>query len=195
MLQRTLAGLAALAILSACVGNSSSSPASLSGPTALSVSVQPGDFPTGMNKCRVSADIDTYLNNLKARDPNGYTSFKSDWDSAQKQGATAAYMAFYADSSAHCADMDFNISPLTLAGLTYAVVWSFVIQFKDEASAGKGYTSESIFGFSPSTAKNSGDPVVEGTQTGLAQTPSCWTNQPSRCTSSTGRTRPLSATS
>jgi len=147
-------------------GNPSRSPATTAGATALSVSVQPGDLPKDMRKCSVSGDIEAYLNRLKVMDPNGYPSSKSDWDSAQKQGATAGYMGFYTDSSAHCTDMNFNISPLTLAGLKYGVVWSFVIQFKDEASASKGYTSESIFGFSPSTAKG-GPGAIVGTMSGL----------------------------
>ena len=46
---------------------------------------------------------------------------------------------------------------------------NFVIQFKDEATATKGYTSESIFGFSASSLKSGGAPVVEGTATGLTK--------------------------
>jgi hypothetical protein len=147
-------------------GNPLSSPAANASATALSVSVQPGDLPKDMRKCSVSGDIEAYLNRLRAMDPNGYSASRSDWDSAQKQGATAGYMAFYTDSTAHCKDMNFNISPLTLAGLTYGVVWSFVIQFKHEASARKGYTNQSIFGFSPSTAKN-GPGAIVGTNSGL----------------------------
>jgi hypothetical protein len=164
--KRSVAGLCGLLLLLLGCGNPSSSPAAKASATALNVSVQPGDLPKGMRKCGVSGDIDAYLNRLQAMDPNGYPSSKSDWDSAQKQGATAGYMAFYTDSTAHCTDMNLNISPLTLAGLTYGVVWSFVIQFKDEASAGTGYTSESIFGFSPSTAK-SGPGAIVGTASGL----------------------------
>jgi hypothetical protein len=161
-----VAGLGALLAVLACCAKPSGSPASLGGPTAVSVSVQPGDLPKGMRKCGVSADINTHLSSLKARDPNSYKSAKDDWDSAQKQGAAAAYTASCTDSAAHCADMDFNISPLTMAGLTYPVVWDFVIQFKDEPSASKGYMSESIFGFSPSTAMTSPDAII-GTKTGL----------------------------
>ena len=46
---------------------------------------------------------------------------------------------------------------------------NFVIQFKDETSAGKGYTSEKVFNVSASELRSSGQPVVEGTNTGLSQ--------------------------
>jgi hypothetical protein len=139
--------------------------ATSSGPTASSISVQPGDVPTDMHKCDLSGDIDSFLNKSKTKDPNTYTSTKSEWDAAQKQGATAAYAAFYADSTAHCTSIESNSSDISSA--TYKLVVNFVIQFKDEASASKGYTSESIFGFSASSLKSGGAPVVEGTTTGL----------------------------
>jgi hypothetical protein len=146
----------------ACGGTPS---ATSSGPTASSVSVQPGDLPTDMHKCDLSGDIDSFLNKSKTKDPNTYTSTKSEWDAAQKQGATAAYAAFFADSTAHCTSIESNSSDISTA--TYKLVVNFVIQFKDEASASKGYTDESIFGFSASSLKSGGAPVVEGTKTGL----------------------------
>ena len=118
-----------------------------------------------MQKCDLSGDIDSFLNKSKTKDPNTYTSTKSEWDAAQKAGATAAYAAFYSDSTAHCTSIESNSSDISSA--TYKLVVNFVVQFKDEASASKGYTSESIFGFSASSLKTGGAPVVEGTQTGL----------------------------
>ena len=162
MLQRSIAGLAVMVVVFACGGTPS---ATSSGPTASSVSVQPGDVPTDMHKCDLSGDIDSFLNKSKTKDPNTYTSTKSEWDAAQKQGATAAYAAFYADSTAHCTSIESNSSDISTA--TYKLVVNFVIQFKDEASASKGYTDESIFGFSASSLKSGGSPVVEGTKTGL----------------------------
>jgi hypothetical protein len=146
----------------ACGGTPS---ATSSGPTASSVSVQPGDLGTDMHKCDLSGDIDSFLNKSKTKDPNTYTSTKSEWDAAQKQGATAAYAAFYADSTAHCTSIESNSSDISTA--TYKLVVNFAIQFKDEASASKGYTDESIFGFSASSLRSGGAAVVEGTKTGL----------------------------
>jgi hypothetical protein len=162
MLQRSIAGLAVILMVVACGSYSSTV---ISGPTASSVSVQPGDLPAGMQKCDLSGDIDTFLNKSKAKDPNTYTSTKNEWDAAQKAGATAAYTAFYADSTAHCGSIESNSSDISTA--TYKLVVNFVIQFKDEASASKGYTTESIFGFSASSLKTGGAPVIEGTKTGL----------------------------
>lgn len=162
MLQRSIAGLAVMVMVFACGGAPAATNA---GSTASSVSVQPGDVPADMHKCDLSGDIDSFLNKSKTKDPNTYTSTKSEWDAAQKLGATAAYAAFYADSTAHCTSIESNSSDISAA--TYKLVVNFVIQFKDEASASKGYTSESIFGFSASSLKSGGAPVVEGTKTGL----------------------------
>jgi len=145
----------------------SGSPISPSGPTAASVAVQAADLPSDMKKCDLSGDIDSFLNKSKTKDPNTYNSTKTEWDSAKQKGATAAYTAFYTDSTAHCASIESNSSDISSA--TYKLVVNFVIQFKDEASASKGYTSESIFGFSASSLKSGGAPVVEGTATGLTK--------------------------
>jgi hypothetical protein len=165
MFQRSFAGLTALLMLAACGG---STPSILSsGPTASSVAVQPSDLPKDMKKCDLSGDIDSFLNRAKTKDPNTYTSTKAEWDAAKKQGATAAYAAFYTDSTAHCASVESNSADVSSA--TYKLVVNFVIQFKDEASASKGYTSESIFGFSTTSLKNGGAPVLEGAaKTGLS---------------------------
>jgi hypothetical protein len=164
VLQKSVAGLAVVFMAVACGG---SSPVSPSGPTASTVAVQPGDLPNDMHKCDLSGDIDSFLNKSKTKDPNTYNSTKTEWDSAKQKGATAAYTAFYTDSTAHCATIESNSSDISSA--TYKLVVNFVIQFKDEASASKGYTSESIFGFSASSLKSGGAPVVEGTATGLTK--------------------------
>jgi len=162
MLRRSIAGLAVALMVVACGG----SPSTLaSGPTATTVAVQQADLPAGMQKCDLSGDIDSFLNKSKTKDPNTYTSTSAEWEAAKKQGATAAYAAFFSDSTAHCTSIESNSSDISSA--TYKLVVNFVIQFKDEASASKGYTSESIFGFSASSLKTGGAPVVEGAQTGL----------------------------
>ena len=162
MLQRSLSCVAVLVMVVACGGTPSST---ASGPTASSVAVQSKDLPSDMRKCDLSGDIDSFLSKSKTKDPTTYTSTKSEWDAAKQQGATAAYAAFYSDTTAHCTTLQSNSSDISTA--TYKLVVNFVIQFKDEASASKGYTSESIFGFSASSLKSGGAPVVEGTKTGL----------------------------
>jgi hypothetical protein len=162
MLQKSLAGPVLLLMLVACGGNN---PGTASGPTAATIAVQLGDLPSDMHKCDLSGTIDSFLSTSKTKDPNTYTSTKAEWDAAKQKGATAAYTAFYTDSAAHCATVESNSSDISSA--TYKLVVNFVVQFKDEASASKGYTTESIFGFSASSLKSGGAPVVEGTKTGL----------------------------
>jgi hypothetical protein len=118
-----------------------------------------------MQKCQVSGDIASFLNSAKTHDPTTYTSTKKSWDDAQKNGAVAAYIAFYTDSSAHCTSLASNAADVSSAN--YKLVINFVIQFKDTASAAKGYTSESIFGFSAASMQG-GAPALQGTATGLS---------------------------
>ena len=161
MVKTTLVLLGMLVAVVAC-GGTSSQP---SGPTVSSVAAQPGDLPNGMVKCDLSGPIDSFLAKEKTQDPTSYASINTEWSDAKKNGATAAFVAFYADSAAHCAAIKTNGSEIGTAN--YKLVVNFVIQFKDEKTAAKGYTSASIFGFSSSQLKQGGVPVVEGTATGL----------------------------
>jgi hypothetical protein len=160
MVKRSLSIAVILLAVAAC-GTATTS----QGPTASSVSVQPGDLPAGMQKCNVSGDIASFLSSAKTHDPSTYTSTKKSWDDAQKNGATAAYIDFYTDSSAHCSALEAKTSDISSANYKLAI--NFVIQFKDTATAAKGYTSESIFGFSAASMQ-SGAPAVQGTATGLS---------------------------
>ena len=118
-----------------------------------------------MQKCGISNDVESFLAQVKTKDPATYTTTAKEWDDAKKNGATAAYIAFYTDSSAHCGTVGSSSSDISSA--TYKLVVNFVIEFKDEGGAAKGYTSESIFGFSTSSLEGGGAPVVKGTATGL----------------------------
>jgi nitrous oxide reductase accessory protein NosL len=159
-MKRSLTAVVAMLMLAAC----GSSPVS-NAVTPASVSVQPSDVPSGMQRCDVSGGIETYLNNIKTKDPTTYASTKTQWDAAQQHGATAAQVAFYTDSVANCANVASKASSINSA--TYKLVVNFAIQFKDEASAAAGYTSGSIFGIDRSTLKAGGAPVTEGIKTGL----------------------------
>jgi hypothetical protein len=157
---RMFAALVALVMVVACGASPSANV-----PTVSSVSVQPGDLPSGMHRCDISGDINTYLNSIKTKDPSTYASTKGQWDAAQKNGATAAQVVFYTDSVANCASVESKAS--NISGATYKLVVNFVIQFKDAASAATGYSSGTIFGINQKTLKAGGAPVVEGTKTGL----------------------------
>src|SRR5205823_7907097 len=135
MTRAWIAALIAAMSVAAC-GGPSSTPL---GPTAADVAVQPGDLPSGTVKCNISGDIDSFLTKEKTADPSTYQSTKTEWDDAKTKGATAAYAALYSDTAAHCASIKTNGADIGAA--TYKLVINFVVQFKDEASAAKGYTS------------------------------------------------------
>src|SRR4029077_516045 len=159
----SLGAIAMLVVLVACgnpIGGSGTPAASAS-----SVAVKVGDLPSGMHRCDLSGDINSYLKKIQTSDPTTYASTSTHWKDAQAGGATAADVEFYTDSTARCTGLESNGSQIGSA--TYKLAVNFVFQFKDEASAASGYTSESIFGFSVSQLKTSQIPVVEGAATGL----------------------------
>ncbi len=159
---RILVAVLLVTVVAACGGSPGAS-----APTAASISVQPGDLPAGMAKCDLTGDIDSFLNKEKTADASTYQSTTSEWDDAKSKGATAAYTAFYTDSSAHCDAIKAQGS--SIGSAAYKLVVNFVIQFRDEPSAAKGYESEQVFNVSPSELRKSGQPVIEGTNTGLTK--------------------------
>jgi hypothetical protein len=164
-MRASLTALALLLILGAC-GNpigGSGTPAA----TASSVAVKLSDLPTGMHRCDLSGDINSYLKKIQTSDPTTYESTKSHWEAAQKGGATAADVELYTDSAAHCTNLATNGSQIGSA--TYKLAVDFVFQFKDEASAVSGYSSDSIFGFSVAALKSTQLPITEGSATGLGK--------------------------
>jgi hypothetical protein len=158
----TLTAAVALLTVMAC---GATAPAAPQGPTVASVAIQAGDLPKGMQKCDLSGDINSYLNKIKTSDPGAYTTTNEEWTAAQKSGATAAEVVFFSDSAAHCKNVGGNVSGVPSA--TYKLALNFVVQFKDEATAAKGYASASIFGFSQASLTTAGAPAVQGTKTGL----------------------------
>jgi hypothetical protein len=163
MTRVSIAVLLTAALWMAACGGSSSGP---SGPTPASVSVQQTDLPSGLVKCDLSGDIDSFVSKEQTPDPSASKSMASDWQEAKKNGATSAYAALYTDSKPHCDAIKGSAADLGAA--TYKLVVNFVIQFKDENSAIAGYKSDkAIFGFSAAELRSGGGGVVEGSKTGL----------------------------
>ena len=154
--------IASLLVVAACGGSN------VTGVGPADVAVQSSDLPKNMVKCDGSGDIDTFLNAMKTKDPTTYQSTKTEWDSAKTNGATSAVVVFYSDKKEDCANIQ-NAGNSDLVSATYPLVINFVIQFKDQASAEKGYTTESIFGFSEATISAAGAGVIKGTDTGLSK--------------------------
>jgi hypothetical protein len=155
-MRKTLALVAALVMAGACqVGATPASPAS--------VAVQSSDA-RGLVRCDVSGDINHVLNQEKASNPSAYASTKREWDAAKSAGATAAYLTLYADQKARCAVIS-NTSSADISGLKLIV--SYVVQFKDQATAVKAYGG-SLFGLNPSQLSNNQlFPATVGAKTGL----------------------------
>lgn len=120
-----------------------------------------------MTRCDLSGDIASFISKEQSPDPSTAQSAKSGWDDARKNGATAAYVALYADTNQHCSDL--KSSQTVVGSATYKLVVNFVIQFKDEKSAAAAYTgNQKFFDFSPSDLRSSGLTTAEGTKTGLS---------------------------
>jgi hypothetical protein len=148
------------ALLAAC-GGTSNAPA---GPTAATVAVQGSDVPKNMVRCDLSGDIQTFIQKEQGPDPSTSKSAANEWSQAQKNGATAAYVAIYADTKSHCTD--FASGRNDPAAVPYNLVINFVLQFKDTKSATSTYTNDSIFGVTASSLSASGS-SIQGTKTGL----------------------------
>lgn len=160
MIVKFVATALGLLVLAACGGSSGDQ-----GPTAASVAVQSGDLPKSMVKCDLTGDIGSFISKEATPDPGTSKSAATSWQDAQKNGATSAYTAVYADNAAHCAAI--KSSSTDISATSFPLVIDFVVKFKDEASAAKAYSSETIFDFSREKLRTGGQPVTEGTKTGL----------------------------
>jgi hypothetical protein len=166
--RKSLVALFALAATVACGGTSQSSAAQ--GLAASTVAAQPADVPKGMVKCDISGDLNKYISAEETADPTTAKATKADWQDAQKNGATAAYVSLFSDSTNQCAALKKASSDVTAT--THPLLVNFVIKFKDEQSAAKGYNNpKKIFGFSAADLRDSKQtsqqPVLEGAKTGL----------------------------
>ncbi len=150
-------------MVAACGGSASPLPQA---PTAASVSVQPSDVPAGLKKCDLSGDVDSFIAKEQTPDPKTAQSVKSGWDDARKNGATATYIAIYADDTSHCDQL--KSGQTTIDTAAYKLVINFVLQFKDEKTAAAAYTgNQKFYSFSASDLRGGGMATAEGTKTGL----------------------------
>src|SRR6184192_3266226 len=167
--------LIAVLVVSFCSAACGGSSPLVQGPSASNVAMQQSDLPSGMVRCDLTGDIDSFLNKEKTADPSTYQSTKTEWDDAKSKGASAAYTAFYTDSADHCAAI--NTKGADIGSATYRLVVNFVIQFKDDSSAAKGYTSGKLFNVSAAELCSSGQAVVEAPRRAFRPTRSCSTRR------------------
>jgi hypothetical protein len=155
---KSACGLVAACLLIAC-GSAS---------TAAEAAVQPGDLPSGLQKCDVSGAIDSFLNTIATRDPKTYATDRAEWAVAKQDGAIAAEIVLYSDSTIDCDAIHNATGSGDIASPKAPLVVSVSIQFKDEASAAKAYGSESIWGLSKSSiAKSGAAGLTQGDGAGL----------------------------
>ena len=162
MLSKGIATMSAVLVLAACGGSTTAQ-----GPTTASVAVQSGDLPKGMTRCDLTGDIGSFISREATPDPGTSKSASASWQDAQKNGATSAYTAVYADNTNHCAAI--KSSSTDISATSYPLIINFVVKYKDDTSAAKAYSGETVFDFSSAKLRTGGQPVIEGTKTGLTQ--------------------------
>jgi len=176
---RFTAGLFAAALVASCGSQAGAStpPSAPNVSTAgsASIAVQPADVPSTIRQCSQSGNIDSYLNAIKATDPDTYSRYRYIWIDAQAAGATVAQFVIYSDSDAHCKALTTADGPQHAQfTVTYPFLENFVIKFKDVLSASRAFNG-AVFGIPPTAYRNLEGGVV-GTATGLgpnAESASC----------------------
>jgi hypothetical protein len=157
--------LAGVLLLAACggpsgTGSSGSTPKQTS---AESVASNSSDF-SGLSKCPESGSWDSYLKAEQSKDPNQYTTDKSDWDGLKSAGADDSYVAVYADSSSECGNFGTDQPSGKVADI-------YAVRFKDASSASGNFkTNSKSFHLTEEnlqSIKAAGGKVDQGSTTGL----------------------------
>jgi hypothetical protein len=94
---------------------------------------------------------------------------KEDWDASKKDGALAAEVVLYSDSTASCARLH-NTPSGQISSPSGPLVVNVVVQFKNATAATNAFRSESIWGLTASElTSTAGSGVLQGTKSGLTQ--------------------------
>jgi hypothetical protein len=126
-----LLALAVATLLAGCTGPSTSLPVA-GPPSPDEIALKSGDVPAGLTACPGSGPIDTYIQALQNRDPDGYASLKDAWDTLKRNGAdAAAIVAYVGDPAVACVG--------SLGAGQGKSATSFVIRYRDSGSATTAY--------------------------------------------------------
>ncbi|HEX6548577.1 MAG TPA: hypothetical protein VF134_07545 [Candidatus Dormibacteraeota bacterium] len=132
-------------------------------PDPQTVALQASDLPSGLHACPGSGSIDSYLQQIRSKDPDSYSSVKDAWDEFQRSGADAAAITAYTEQSSACGGV--------LGAGQGKSAASFVIRYKDQSSAVAAYR-KGILGFpNPASAQQTPGLTV-GEATGFG--PNSW---------------------
>lgn len=134
--------------------------------TPQSIVPQPGDLPR-MQRCGVSGDVTSVLQDEKNRRSPAYDVNATEWEQWRQQGATDAYFAVYGQSAADCAAASDSSTGAPSGGLMVGLV----VQFRDTRGAVANFQRESsLLGLGPRDIRFielAGGTTTFGTATGL----------------------------
>ena len=129
--------------------------------TPRSVALQGGDVSAGLQRCRESGDIPSFLDAARSRSPETFKQIDDEWNRLRAEGVDRGQVEVYTDEAGQCTAL------LQAAGGTAKVLINFVVSFKDQAAAERAYKN-GLLGIRPeSTGQQSG--VQQGPATGLTQ--------------------------
>ena len=150
----TLRAAVALSVLLLATGCGLQSPLPQ---TPEDVAIQPSDV-RGLDRCPGSGAIATYLQQLRQKSPDAYTTIQDGWKQLQDSGAQDAAVVTYAESSSACGG--------ALGANQGISATSFVIKYRDSGAASSAW-QRGILGF-PTPAEGQQVPgLVRGSGTGL----------------------------
>lgn len=134
--------------------------------TPETVALKQGDV-AGMQRCRVSGDIDVVLQDEKLNNPSAYDVNAPEWTRFKRQGAVDAYFAVFGRTLVDCA----AVSGAGSGAATGGLMAGLVVKFKDAAIAAQSYRGgPTLFGLGPKDIlfiQLAGGIVTTGSDTGL----------------------------
>ncbi len=157
-IQRLPVAAALLIALVACQGPAARLP--FSPPSPESVALQPGDLPNTLRECPGSGPIATYLSSIRSSQPDSYAQVSDAWTTFKQAGADAAAITAFTQDPKAC-------SGALGAGQGQSAA-SFVIRYRDEASAAAAYR-KGILGFPSPDPQQQTAGLTVGEATGLGK--------------------------
>ncbi|MGH7775834.1 MAG: hypothetical protein ACREPI_01470 [Candidatus Dormibacterales bacterium] len=147
----------AVVLGSALLGCSGSLP--FQGPSTSSVSLRAADLPGGLTRCPGSGDVGAYLAQVKKASKAAFSTALSEWNSLRSLGATGADVEVFSSDRPACS------GTLGNASSSAAIAISYVVQYKDDASASRSF-GQGFLQLAPKSGQQA-QGLSEGSATGL----------------------------
>ncbi len=144
-------------MLTACEGPA---PGGFGAAQPASVALQPDDLPVKLQKCPGGGDLETFAEGARKRGEAVYRQVRDEWQRLRAARATASWVQGLAEAPSACSL--FSLSP---AEKLPRVAVSFVVRFRDSASAAQAYR-RTFLGLNP---EDQAPPyaITKGKATGL----------------------------